>query len=178
MEKKVKKIFLFWQFDEEEKWLNDMSAQGWQLEKVKINNYTFKKCQPNTYSYKLDYLDNSKEKNQEYLNSIQSFGIEKVGQTYNLLYLSMENENSSEQVFELFSDKQYRINFLNKLLKSSTMTISCFILNLLLVSSNTELMLAPYISTALIILIIIWLSGLSGINKKIKTLKKEQIISE
>ncbi|URZ87727.1 DUF2812 domain-containing protein [Floricoccus penangensis] len=175
MEKKVKKFFLFWQFDEEEKWLNDMSAQGWQLTEIKRTKYTFKSCQPNTYIYKLDYLDNSKEKNQEYLNSIQSFGIEKVGQTYNLLYLSMENENSSEQVFELFSDKQYRINFLNKLLKSSTMTISCFILNLLLVSSNTELMLAPYISTALIILIIIWLSGLSKINKKKNVLEKQLI---
>ncbi|OFI48687.1 hypothetical protein BG261_07275 [Floricoccus tropicus] len=175
MEKKVKKFFLFWQFDEEEKWLNDMSAQGWQLTEIKRIKYTFKSCQPNTYIYKLDYLDNSKEKNQEYLNSIQSFGIEKVYQTYNLLYLSMENENSSDQVFELFSDKQYRINFLNKLLKSSTMTISCFILNLLLVSSNTELMLAPYISTALIILIIIWLSGLSKINKKKNVLEKQLI---
>ena len=31
MTKIVNKIFMAWQFEEEERWLNQMSAEGWQL---------------------------------------------------------------------------------------------------------------------------------------------------
>jgi hypothetical protein len=33
MKKKVYKLFFVWEYDKEEKWLNKMSAEGWQLRK-------------------------------------------------------------------------------------------------------------------------------------------------
>ncbi len=35
--KNVRKVFMLWQDEDEEKWLNEMSLQGWHLNKVKPN---------------------------------------------------------------------------------------------------------------------------------------------
>lgn len=159
-----------------------MSAQGWQLTEIKRTKYTFKSCQPNKYHYRLDYLDGNKKKNQEYLNFLQSLGIKIVAYTSNWVYLVKENKKNDHESFELFSDNQSRINFLNKLMNIGIVFIIGPILSFIafLISGLSNPILMPLLlaSFGCVPLIILFLSGLSEINKKIKTLKKEQIISE
>ena len=46
MKKTVHKLFWAWEFDREEKWLNDMSAKGLQLTDVGFCRYVFETGTP------------------------------------------------------------------------------------------------------------------------------------
>ena len=46
MEKKVRRLFWAWEFDKEEKWLNEMAQEGWLLDGVGLCTYRFAACEP------------------------------------------------------------------------------------------------------------------------------------
>ena len=48
--KRVFKIFWMWDYEKEEKWLNDMSHQGWQLQRYTPFVYRFEQGEPDAYS--------------------------------------------------------------------------------------------------------------------------------
>lgn len=92
----------FWainQYREEENWLNDMSAAGWQLVKAGIMKYEFESGPRNEYTYRLELLEKeaSSEESQNYINFLEEAGIEKVGECNNWVYL---RRKSSEGPFE------------------------------------------------------------------------------
>ncbi|OFI48685.1 hypothetical protein BG261_07265 [Floricoccus tropicus] len=177
-EKKIFKAFLFWNFDKEEKWLNDMSAQGWQLEEVKFSfYYKFYKGKPNEYTYRLDYLNGGKKKNKEYLDFLQSFDVQKVGQYLNWVYLAKENTDNEEE-FELFSDNQSRIDYLNKLIRFSIILLVFSILLFLysLLFRGTKYYKLLFILS--IVDILIWVLCYFKLDEKKKILKNENIVSE
>lgn len=89
MEKTVRKKFFIWQYEKEEKWLNEMSAQGWQLVRARLLNYKFKKGNPGEYEYKLELLDKD-TKNKEsraYMDFLQETNVELVGEVSSWIYL-------------------------------------------------------------------------------------------
>ena len=51
------KLFWVWEYDKEEKWLNEMAAQGWALSGVGFCRYTFDKVQPGEYTVRLQLLN-------------------------------------------------------------------------------------------------------------------------
>lgn len=89
MKKTVYKKFFIWEYDKEEKWLNEMSAKGWQLIKVKLFKYTFEQGTPNEYIYRLELLDkNAKTKeSKKYIDFLKETDIETVGTFRNWIYL-------------------------------------------------------------------------------------------
>lgn len=52
------RVFWLWDFDKEERWLNEMASQGWQLRHPGFCNYLFEKGEPGEYVYRLEMLDN------------------------------------------------------------------------------------------------------------------------
>ena len=52
--KKVFKIFFVWDFEKEERWLNQMAMEGWVLEEVSFFGYTFRRCEPGEYILRLE----------------------------------------------------------------------------------------------------------------------------
>ena len=50
----IRKWFWVWEFDEEEKWLNDMAKRGWVLETVGFAKYTFIQSEPGEYTVRLE----------------------------------------------------------------------------------------------------------------------------
>lgn len=89
MKKTVYKKFSLWQSEDEEKWLNEMSAKGWQIEKIGVLRYQFQECKPNEYLYKLELLENDANdpESRKYINFLNEAGIDVVGTCKNWLYL-------------------------------------------------------------------------------------------
>ncbi len=55
MERKtVTKWFWVWQFENEEKWLNETASNGWVLESVGFCRYTFVRCESGSYTVRTE----------------------------------------------------------------------------------------------------------------------------
>jgi hypothetical protein len=52
--KTINKVFFVWDFEKEERWLNEMAMNGWALCYVGLCRYTFEKCEPGEYTIRLD----------------------------------------------------------------------------------------------------------------------------
>ena len=115
MKKTIRKIFWMWEFDKEEKWLNEMSAKGLQLSSVGFCKYTFNLGSPNEYTYRLEMLKHwpSHPETATYINFLEDTGAEHI---YTLSCWAYFRKKSEEIGFELFSDIDSRIRHLNKTL--------------------------------------------------------------
>lgn len=71
-------------YEQEEKWLNDMSKGGWNLVKIRSIIYTFERGIPGEYYYKLDLPNEQMTEGEvcEYYKFLDDCGIETVC-TYN-----------------------------------------------------------------------------------------------
>lgn len=89
MKKTIYKKFTLWESEKEEKWINDMSAQGWQLVKARLLRYDFEQGKPQEYLYKLELLekDTADKESQSYIHFLKDTGIEVVGECGNWVYL-------------------------------------------------------------------------------------------
>ena len=47
--KTVFKLFFVWDFEKEERWLNEMAQEGWVLDNTGFSFYTFVRCEPGEY---------------------------------------------------------------------------------------------------------------------------------
>ena len=50
------KLFWVWEYDKEEKWLNEMAQEGWLLDGVGLCTYRFAACEPGEYTVRLVIL--------------------------------------------------------------------------------------------------------------------------
>jgi len=89
MKKTMHKMFFIWEYEKEEKWLNKMSSNGWQLIKATLFKYVFEKGEPNEYVYRLELLDKnpSSSESKAYVNFLDEVNIESVGECRNWIYL-------------------------------------------------------------------------------------------
>lgn len=47
--KTIHRVFWEWDFEKEERWLNEMAMNGWALEKAYFATYIFAPCEPGEY---------------------------------------------------------------------------------------------------------------------------------
>ena len=114
MTKTVRKLFLAWQHEKEEQWLNQMSASGWQLTHPGLFNDRFEQGPPNQYQYALEYINLSDAKMKDYFAFLEEAGIEIIGQTLNWVYYRKANDG---RPFEIFSDLASKTEHMQRLLK-------------------------------------------------------------
>ena len=57
MRKVIKKVFMAWEYEKEEKWLNEMASKGLALVDYSIFRYSFEPCEPGEYSFKIQLLE-------------------------------------------------------------------------------------------------------------------------
>ena len=57
MRKIIKKMFWAWEFEKEEKWLNEMSAKGLALVDYSWCRYSFEENEPGEYTNKIQLLE-------------------------------------------------------------------------------------------------------------------------
>ena len=126
MKKTVVKFFLAFQYDKEEKWLNEMSAKGWQLTNVGFCNYTFTEGQPGEYIYRLEMLDDwpASSKGSAYIRFLEETGAEYIGSLLRWIYV---RRPASEGTFDLYSDLPSRIKHVARVRNLMLILFLCLI---------------------------------------------------
>jgi hypothetical protein len=112
----VYKLFFAWQFEEEEKWLNRMSAMGLQLVGVGFCRYVFEDGQPGEYLYRIELLNNlpTHAESMAYLRFLEDeMGVEHVGSWVSWVYL---RRRAADGPFDLYSDLESRLRHYRRIL--------------------------------------------------------------
>lgn len=115
-EKIVRKWFWVWEFEKEEKWLDEMAKQGWVLDGTGFCKYKFVPCEPGEYTVRLELMQwhPHSEQGQEYISFVEETGAEFVGNYMRWAFFRRNTKNGS---FDLFSDINSRIKHLEGIMK-------------------------------------------------------------
>ena len=115
MRKVIHKWFWIWNFDKEEKWLNEMAAKGLALTSVGFCRYEFEDCVSGEYKICLEFLENNfrRVENEKYIEFLEETGAEHVGTFAGWAYF---RKRTTEDNFRLFSDNTSRIKHLTRII--------------------------------------------------------------
>jgi len=111
----VHKLIFIWDYEKEEKWLNEMAAKGLCLVSVGFCRYEFEECEPGEYKICLQLLDKmpSHPESRKYIEFIESTGAQQVGTFTRWVYFKRK---AAQGEFELFSDNRSRIKYLSQII--------------------------------------------------------------
>lgn len=114
MAKVIRKVFPIFEYEKEEKWLNEMAEKGFILQHVGFFSYHFEECMPGEYQVRMQLLDKSgkSEETKEYIAFLEDTGIVHVGNMFGWAYFRKKGD------FELYSDTAPRIRQINTILTS------------------------------------------------------------
>ncbi|MBQ7612979.1 MAG: DUF2812 domain-containing protein [Spirochaetaceae bacterium] len=98
--KTVRKLFLAWDFEKEEQWLNEMAQSGWTLCNVHLLKYTFKKSDPSEYTIRLEY--HIAKDVEDYISFVEETGAEYIGNVFRWLYFRKKLKGGES--FKLLTD--------------------------------------------------------------------------
>ena len=170
------KLYWAWNFEEEEKWLNEMSAKGLNLVGVGFGKFVFEEGTPGEYHFHIEWLKHfpSHPETVSYIHFLEETGVEHVGSFKMWAYF---RKKTSDGVFDLFSDIDSRIIHYKRI---RNLLLCLFPLEILAFWINaTSSSIANFgCSSFLGILIILITIGMIKIMVKIKHLKKERILHE
>ncbi len=117
--KYVRKSFFVHQYEKEEAFLSDMRAKGWKFVKLHKGiptKYEFDACEPEEYSYCLDYIS-EEEDTEDYHQLYKDAGWEEVlpwdGVNGKWYYFCKKNINGEKQV--IFTDVDSKLQLMDKL---------------------------------------------------------------
>lgn len=177
MRKTVRKVFCAWEFDKEEKWLNDMAAKGLALTSVGFCRYEFEDCVPGEYKFSLEFLDGrtSSAENVKYIEFLEEAGMKHVGTYGRWVYFRGRTYN-----YRLFSDNTSKVKHLTRIIRFITFlwvfNLCCGFYNLFLFFRlHNPISLVCIISFAITFFVAI---GIVRLLKKRKRLKNENRIFE
>lgn len=111
--KTVVKVFFAWQEEKEEKWLSEMSKEGWHLERVGFFKYEFIKGKPMDIIYKFDYRPFRSEKIDGYIMLFEDAGWEFIASFGGWYYFRAEADKNYN--LDLYSDNASKIRKYNTL---------------------------------------------------------------
>ncbi|MDE6125257.1 MAG: DUF2812 domain-containing protein [Eubacterium sp.] len=179
MKKVIHKAFFIWNFDKEERWLNEMAAKGLALTSVGFCRYEFEDCAPGEYKICLQFLENSFKSidNTKYIEFLEETGAEHISTFNRWAYFRKKTYGED---FQLFSDTSSRIKYLTRIIR---FTMLLFILNLYWGCYNmywcfSQDFKGNFIGIINLILAVFILIGMINLFRKRKKLKKEQQIFE
>ena len=179
MRKTIRKWFWVWDFDKEERWLNEMAAKGLALVSTGWCRYEFEDCLPGEYSIRLELLKEkpSHPESIKYMEFLEETGVEHVGTFANWVYM---RKKSADGEFRLFSDNDSRVRHLTRIIRlvgavtGVNLYIGFYNLSLLCFWGSGANLLG-LINLALAAL---GLYGIAKLSRKRKMLKEEQIVFE
>lgn len=174
MRQTIHKLFWAWEFDKEEKWLNEMVARGLGLVSVGYCKYEFEDCEPGEYRICLQLLDKAPRhpESRKYIEFLEATGAEHIGSYMRWAYF---RKRAADGEFELFSDNASRIKYLTGVISLiALVTVGNLIIginNVFLANalSNPE----NYIGIINIAIGLLGISGSLRLLKKRKRMKQE-----
>ncbi len=116
MRKKIHKLFWAWEFEKEEKWLDEMSDKGLALINTGFCTYWFEECQPGEYSYQIELLEDlpGSEKGRKYIEFLEDTGVRHVGSYMRWCYFRKQRTGDA---FEIYSDPDDKIKYMNRIIR-------------------------------------------------------------
>lgn len=115
MRKTIYKRFCIWEFDKEERWLNEMAAIGLSLVSVGFCRYEFEEALPGEYTVRLQLLEHgcNHPESVKYIEFLEETGAEQVGSYGRWIYF---RKRAADGAFELFSDTSSRFRQITQVL--------------------------------------------------------------
>jgi hypothetical protein len=106
---------LYWDFEKEERWLNEMAAKGLDLVGYSWGTYRFEHGTPGEWTYRIELLPETPAKSAslEYLSFMADAGVETVSTYMRWIYF---RKRTCDGPFELFSDLDSRISHYERVL--------------------------------------------------------------
>ena len=104
---------LFYNYEKEEKWLNEMAAKGFALTDYTWCRYVFADCQPGEYIYRLELLEYppTHAVSQKYIRFMEENGVEHISSYIRWVFF---RKKAADGVFDIYSDAESKIKHYQK----------------------------------------------------------------
>ena len=172
---------LFFDFEKEEAWLNQMASKGMNFIDFTFMRYLFEEGTPGEFIYRIELLPQlaTHPESQAYIKFMESVGVEYVGKWARWVYF---RKKSSEGSFEIFSDidskiKHYKSIFMLFLVVGLANAMPAAINLFNMIFSRRHYYLSPlvFLNSTLAVAVL----GLSfRYSKKLRRLKKTKQLYE
>lgn len=181
MRRTIYRWFWSWDYEKEEKWLNEMSLKGFQLVTVAFFKYVFEENSDVQYVYRLEFLKDypSHVESKAYIDFLEDTGVEYIGSFGRWVYF---RKNAADGEFKIYSDIDSKIRHYKRI---NTLFLAVLPANLCPAifnfysyfnpSKGSGTLAAGFVSLVAAVLIGV---GIFKVSRKINMLKKERIISE
>lgn len=164
--KKLHKIFWIWEYEKEERWLNQMAQEGWALQNAGFSTYTFERCEPGEYIIRMAMLNDSAN----FKEFMEEMDAEKVGACMRWVYFRRKADLGA---FAMFSDIDSRVAQLDRIGKQlSLICLANIVIGLTSISSGHSLAFVNLLCAALLAY------GLGRIHGKKESLALERQLHE
>ena len=105
---------IFGDFEKEEKWVNEMAAEGWHLEKFFLGRFKFIKGEPGAYIYRNEFIFHMKSKEKkDYFDFLKDSGITIIYEMGAWVYMK---KTAAEGPFELYTDTKSKLAYYKRML--------------------------------------------------------------
>lgn len=173
------KLFMAWEHEAEEKWLEEMESQGWHFSSYHLFYYVFEKGEPNRYQYRLEMLPElpSHPESRRYIEFMADMGVDVVDTYLRWVYFRKPYDDTP---FELYSDLDARIRHLTgilRLLLAPILLVFCNMINCLCMLSERTAAALPA-AAVMLLLLIMCVRGFLSIRRKLHALQEERRIRE
>ncbi len=180
-DKKEFHFFVLSEYEEEEKYLNDMAKKGYIFERVTVPGiYSFRKSRPINMVYRLDFNPSKKEDRSSYLQMYKDYGWEYIQDLNEYSYFCKEaKEDSSAEDEDIFSDNQSRMDMMRRIMQRKMLPVLAIFLcitipaamrvfqqNYTNVASNVLFAILVALLVIYVYLIARCMSGFSRLKKK------------
>ncbi|GIN57347.1 hypothetical protein J8TS2_16660 [Lederbergia ruris] len=112
----MKKVLyrLYWDYEKEENWINEMAAQGWHLKKFFFGRFTFTKGEPGAFIYRNEFIIGmSANEKKDYFEFLKDSGITIINELCGWVYMK---KSAAEGPFEIYSDTKSKITYYKRML--------------------------------------------------------------
>lgn len=179
----IRKLFI--DFEKEEKFLNDMAANGLALTNYSWCKYVFEDAPKGEYIYRLELIEHpiDHQKSQEYIQFMEETGAELVATYYRWAYF---RKRAADGNFTIYSDNDSKLRHYNRI-----MLLFLFVIGLNLFIGVVNLNIGQMVSTAFrppinsyaaiasfSVAILLLLFLVIPLRKKMNALEKEKKIRE
>ena len=162
--------FWVWDFEKEERWLNEMAANGWTLVEVGYCCYTFEKTDDNEYTVRLEMHPFD----EDYISFMEQTGAEYIGRVLQWIYFRKKSELGR---FDIFSDLDSRISHLSKIHKMILMFgLANLIIGIANLLSSRSINSAVAVFNLLVATLLMY--GVGRMRGKIEYLENERQLRE
>lgn len=177
---------LYYDYEKEEKWLNEMALKGMALSNYSWCKYAFEDCEPGEYIYRIELLKDlpTHPNSMAYIKFMQEMGVEHVASYMRWVYF---RKKASEGQFDLYSDIESRITHykrINLLWSILSLVEGIIGLSIIIMGSVNIMNGYPIGRLGIVMGIVPVMIGIlflyidTPIRKKIKDLVKEKNIRE